>query len=173
MQVSLRKITEEDTDNIVKWRNSQDVRQWLYSQVELTNEMHLEWFKNMVCTGRCIQYIITLKEGNKCCDIGTTFIKRANTVCDIGEFGIFIGESWARGKHCALPATKEMLNIGFREHDLQSIFLTVFEDNVPAVHTYLKAGFIVTEKYPYDGDGTRTVLKMEIDKDKYKYKYAR
>lgn len=163
MQVSLRKISEKDTAKIVKWRNSEEVRHWLYSQVDLTPEMHNGWLKNVVQAGRCAQYIIVFRDGNNTYDIGTTFIKRHDSESEEGEFGIFIGESWAKGKHCSLPATKEMIRIGFDELRLNRIFLTVFKDNIPAVKTYIRAGFSVIDEYDYPEDNSRRVLKMQIN----------
>ena len=167
MQVSLRKISDSDTNNIVKWRNSEEVRHWLYSQVELTAEMHNHWLKNVVGSGRCEQYIIVLKDGKESSDIGTTFIKRSDKESEEGEFGIFIGESWAKGKHCSLPATQEMIRIGFESLMLKTIFLTVFRDNLPAVKTYRHAGFRVVDEYDYPEDTNRRVLKMQITKTEY------
>ncbi len=167
MQVRLRKIAMSDTANIVKWRNSDKVRHWLYSQDDLTEEMHLGWLKNVVGTGRCAQYIIDVEDEGHCFDIGTTFIKRTSSNSTEGEFGIFIGESMANGKHYSLPATNEMLRIGFEELMLQNIFLTVFEENIPAVKTYHRAGFVITAKYPYEEDNNRAVLRMEITNQQY------
>lgn len=162
MKVSLRKIAEADTSNIVRWRNSDDVRHWLYSQEEVTPEMHLGWLRNVVWVGRCAQYIIEVEENNEKYDIGTTFIKRETPDSEEGEFGIFIGEKQAKGKHCALPATKEMLRIGFEELKLKTIFLTVFTTNIPAVKTYLHAGFTIVEEYEYSRDRNRSIYKMII-----------
>lgn len=163
MDVYLRKITDADTANIVRWRNSDDVRRWLYSQDDVTPEMHRSWIKNVVEKGRCSQYIIVVEENGETVDIGTTFIKRPSPDSKEGEFGIFIGETIARGKHCALPATKEMLRIGFEELHLKTIFLTVFTDNTPAVKTYIKAGFQVVDEYEYSVDSSRHIYRMEIN----------
>lgn len=165
MNISLRKITESDTANIVRWRNSDDVKRWLYSQEDLTPEMHLGWLKNVVAKGLCAQYIIIAKDGVEEFDIGTTFIKRTAPDSINGEFGIFIGEKSARGKHCALPATIKMLSLGFKKLNLNTIFLTVFAENIPAVRTYLKAGFIIKEEHDYKGDRQRKILKMEISRE--------
>ena len=165
MEVSLRKISEADTANIIRWRNSDDVRCWLYSQDDLTPEKHLGWLRNVVDKGRCAQYIIEVREGEALFDIGTTFIKRSIPDSEDGEFGIFIGESRARGKHCALPATKEMVRIGFEELGLKKIYLTVFSANVPAVKTYLNVGFQITDEYHYEDDSQRMIYRMEISRD--------
>lgn len=165
MDVRLRKITERDTANIVRWRNSDDVRHWLFSQEDLTPEKHLWWLKNVVGKGYCAQYIIIASEGDNDYDIGTTFIKRSTPNSIEGEFGIFIGEAIARGRHCAFSTTMKMLSIGFDEMNLDAIFLTVFSENTPAVKTYLKVGFQIKAEYNYEVDKKRKIYKMEITKD--------
>lgn len=162
MTVSLRKITEADTANIVKWRNRADVKSWLFSQSLVTEESHMNWYRTRILPGFCSQYIIEWNDGMRLQDIDTTFIKRQELTSDVGEFGIFIGEPSAKGKHCSLPATKEMLRIGFNELNLQLIFLEVFSENIPAIKTYEHAGFKVISAYDYDK--IRKVLKMEINR---------
>ena len=164
MNVSLRKLAESDTANIVLWRNAEDVKRWLFSQDEVTEEMHLRWFHDKVEPGFCAQYIINLEEEERRIDIGTTFIKRKDLTSELGEFGIFIGEPSAKGKHCALPATKNMLRIGFNELKLDRIFLEVFSDNIPAIKTYLHAGFRKTGENEYIKDKEKIVYTMEINK---------
>lgn len=54
MNVEIRKIVLEDTKNIVKWRNSPDVKLYLYSQEELTEEQHIAYFNNYIVTGKVV-----------------------------------------------------------------------------------------------------------------------
>lgn len=90
--ISLRPISESDTENIVRWRNSDTVKKNLYTQTDLTQGQHRVWLRNKVATGLCYQYIIveTLDGDSK--DIGTVFIKNIDSHSRKGEFGIFIGE---------------------------------------------------------------------------------
>jgi RimJ/RimL family protein N-acetyltransferase len=74
-EVILRKIKASDTDNIVRWRNSDSVKRNLFTQSELTAEQHLGWLKSKVETGSCAQYIIVVSENSTNTDIGTVFIK--------------------------------------------------------------------------------------------------
>jgi RimJ/RimL family protein N-acetyltransferase len=71
--IQLRDIKTSDTQLMLKWRNSQDVRMNLFSQEELTKQQHLWWLENKVATGECVQYIIELVEPYL--PIGTVFIK--------------------------------------------------------------------------------------------------
>ena len=165
MNVHLRKIELSDTANIVKWRNSDDVRKNLFTQDDLTEEQHNNWFHSKVETGYCAQYIIQAVDNDVITDIGTTFIKGANSSDAVGEFGIFIGEPSFRGKHLASYATMEMIKIGFEELRLKNIFLTVFQDNVPARKTYEKLGFEPMSKTEVING--KDVLYMSLSRQKW------
>lgn len=140
-KVVLRLIEEADTDNIIKWRNSDAVKKNLYSQSLLTNEQHLTWLKTKVATGDCYQFIIEVHSLNVVRPIGTIFIKNIDRVNSKGEYGIFIGESDCRGKGYALPATKNILEFAFNTLKLNRVYLTVFSDNYAAIKVYEKASF--------------------------------
>jgi len=141
IKVELRKIIISDTANIIKWRNSEEVRRNLFSQIELTEEYHIKYLHDIVETGKCFQYIIVIKENGNSIDIGTVFIKNIDYKNCKGEFGIFIGESSARGKGYAKLATIEILRIAFTEIMLNRVYLTVIFDNIAAIKSYEKAGF--------------------------------
>ncbi|MGI5943105.1 MAG: GNAT family N-acetyltransferase [Pelotomaculaceae bacterium] len=141
-EVILRKIKASDTDNIVRWRNSDSVKRNLFTQSELTAEQHLGWLKSKVETGSCAQYIIVVSENSTNTDIGTVFIKNIDRQSNKGEFGIFIGEADARGKGYAKLATIEILKIAFEKMMLNRVFLTVMADNISGIKVYEKAGFL-------------------------------
>lgn len=141
--VKLRKLAESDTANIVRWRNSPSVKCNLYSQEDITEEQHLNYFHNVVETGKCAQYIIVVKDENGTRDIGTTFIKNIDRHSNKGEFGIFIGEECARGKGYAKYAISEIVRIAFEEIKLHRVYLSVMADNIPAIKAYEKAGFSI------------------------------
>lgn len=140
--ITLRKLTEDDTANIVRWRNSDSVRKNLFSQALLTEEQHMQYFMSIVQAGKCEQYIITVTENGEPNDIGTAFIKNIDRLNRKGEFGMFIGEKSAQGKGYALPVVKQMLEIAFSELKLHRVYLSVMADNIPAIKTYERAGFL-------------------------------
>ena len=57
-KVVLRPITDADTDNIVRWRNTPSVRDNFIFRQTFTPEMHRNWLKTKVATGEVVQYII-------------------------------------------------------------------------------------------------------------------
>ncbi len=170
-EVILRKIKASDTDNIVRWRNSDSVKKNLFTQSELTAEQHLAWLKSKVDTGSSAQYIIVISENNINTDIGTVFIKNIDRQSNKGEFGIFIGEASYRGKGYAQIASKKILEIGFLELNLNRIYLSVMSDNMAGIATYKKAGFevegILKEDYLQNNE-YRDIVVMGITRGKWK-----
>ena len=61
-KVCLRPIDWSDTDNIVKWRNSEWVQPYFIDHTPLTREIHENWLRTRVFTGRVAQFIIVEKE---------------------------------------------------------------------------------------------------------------
>ena len=62
--VYLRPITLEDTENIVKWRNTDRVRKNFIYQKPFTKEGHLAWMRDKVAAGEVIQFILCETEGD-------------------------------------------------------------------------------------------------------------
>lgn len=145
--VFLRPMTEEDTDLIVRWRNSDGVRKNFVYRELFTKQSHERWIETMVKTGRVVQMIICerldpdgrTQEGNP---VGSVFIRDIDHTHHKGEYGIFIGEENARGRGIGTVAAKLMIRYAFEELGLHKLFLRVFADNAAALCSYEKAGFL-------------------------------
>ena len=139
MIVELRKISLEDSENLVKWRNNPRVRVNLFSQDELTVDQHINYYHKYVETGLVCQFVI-VADGVDC---GTSFLKNIDNVSKKAEFGIFIGEDSFRGKGIGKIATRKTVEFGFETLKLDLIYLSVFENNYAALNSYKRAGFRV------------------------------
>ena len=62
--IYLRNMTKDDTDLIIKWRNSEEVRSRFIYQALFTRQSHEKWIETMVNTGKVVQMIICLKDGD-------------------------------------------------------------------------------------------------------------
>ncbi len=137
--IYLRPMTVEDTDLIVKWRNTDSVRKNFIYQELFTREGHLSWIQNMVEPGKVVQFII--------CDIaadtplGSVYIRDIDRTHNKAEYGIFLGEG-ARGRGVGSGAAKLMLQYCFEELGLHRVYLRAFAENMPAIRSYEKAGFV-------------------------------
>ena len=136
--IYLRKMEVTDTDDIVRWRNSDAVRTRFIYQGLFTRESHLNWIKTMVDTGKVVQMIIVEKETDR--PIGSAFIRDIDHTHHKGEYGLFIGEEVARGKGIGREVTHLMLEYGLGELGLHRIYSRVLEDNEISLRSALKGG---------------------------------
>ncbi|MBR6093664.1 MAG: GNAT family N-acetyltransferase [Lachnospiraceae bacterium] len=138
--VFLKPIDESDTDNIVRWRNSDAVRLHFIDQRLFTRESHTAWLENFVRAGKVEQFVICMNEGN--IPVGSVYIRDIDFDHRKAEYGIFIGEDAARGKGVGTEAAKLMILHAFRDLKLHRLFLRVYSDNEQAIRSYEKAGFV-------------------------------
>ncbi len=140
MNIYLRPMTKDDTDLIVAWRNKDEVRKHFIYQELFTRQSHEHWIETMVDTGKVVQMIICSQDTDQ--PFGSVYIRDIDMQHRKGEYGIFIGEDDARGKGIGTQAAKRMIEYAFETLKLHRLFLRVFADNLQAVRSYEKAGFV-------------------------------
>lgn len=139
--IYLRPITMKDTDLILKWRNDEDVKKYFIYQQDFTEEGHLRWMNTKVKNGSVIQFIIMEVGINN--PVGSVYLQDVDYEYKKAEYGIFIGENSARGKGYGTQAAKLMLEYAFRKAKLHRVYLRAFADNIRAITSYEKAGFVL------------------------------
>lgn len=166
--IYLRPMTESDTEDIVRWRNSDAVRTHFIYQELFTKQSHESWLHHVVETGKAAQMIIcdaTTDQG-----LGSVYIRDIDHQHHKGEYGIFIGEETARGRGIGTRTAKLMIRYGFEELNLHKIFLRVFADNLQAIGSYEKAGFIkeayLRDEVCIDGQYRDMILMAIFNKSK-------
>ncbi|RKM54264.1 N-acetyltransferase [Butyrivibrio sp. X503] len=142
-KVSIRKITPDDTELIVKWRNNERVRNnFVYKEI-FTKEIHENWFKTKIMTGEVEQFIICENDKDYR-PVGSVYFRDIDRKEGTAEYGIFIGEDDAVGKgygsEIALMALSYAKEIG-----LKRVYLKAFTYNEIAIRSYSKAGFVKTK----------------------------
>lgn len=138
--IYLRLMTYDDTEHIIRWRNSDEVRKNFIYQVLFTRESHENWIKTMVETGKVVQMMICeVKNGLA---VGSVYVRDIDTTHQKAEYGIFIGEDAARGRGYGTAAAKLMIRYCFEELGLHRLFLRVYANNIQAIRSYEKAGFV-------------------------------
>ncbi len=138
--VSLRPITDADTENIIRWRNSDHVRRNFIYQTLFTPESHREWLRDKVGTGLVRQFIIHVKDAG--IDVGSVYLRDIDLTHRRAEFGIFIGEERQMGRGIGSECIRLIVRYGFETLRLHKIFLRVLADNEIARRSYEKAGFM-------------------------------
>ncbi len=132
--VRLRPIKLSDTDDIVRWRNSDDVRLNMLDQHIITAEQHRNYHQRFIEKGIIIQYIIVVNSK----PIGTVFYKIQNS--KQVELGVFLGEEGYRGKGYGRYALTTILSEIKRRGFVKSI-IKVRKSNFNALRLYESIGF--------------------------------
>lgn len=138
-KVSLRPITEEDTDLIVRWRNDPAVQRFFIFREPFTRELHLNWMRTRVAAGQVIQYIIMTADEHIA--VGSVYYRDIDPSAESAEYGIFIGEEAARGMGLGTETATLFTRFGFDVLGLRRIVLKVLGGNDIARRSYEKAGF--------------------------------
>lgn len=138
--IYLRLMKSEDTDDIVRWRNSDAVRRNFIYREPFTPQGHESWIQNMVNTGKAVQFMICSLSDHRA--LGSVYIRDIDRQHRKAEYGIFIGEPTARGRGVGTAAARLMLEYCFIEEGLHKVFLRVFARNIQAIRSYEKAGFV-------------------------------
>lgn len=161
--IYLRPMTGEDTDRIVAWRNSDTIRKNFIYQALFTRKSHENWIHTMVESGKVVQMMICEEKTGEA--VGSVYIRDIDRQHQKAEYGIFIGKESLRGRGIGTAAAKLMIRYSFEELKLHRLFLRVYADNVQAIRSYEKAGFI-KEAYlkedVYVNDVFRDIVLMAV-----------
>ena len=147
-KIYLREIEISDSDNIIRWRNQEDVKKYFISQETFTREGHLEWIHNFVAAGKAVQFIIIDKKTDK--PLGSVYLRDLDYKNSKCEFGIFIGEKDYLGYGIGTEAAVLIMKYAFEELKMNKVFLRVLADNLRAIQSYLKAGFQLEGTFKQD-----------------------
>ena len=138
-RVYLRPVTVEDTADIIRWRNSEDVRRYFIYQKPFTAEGHKMWLEKEIFAGKGFQFIVCKTKDDK--PIGCAYLRNYDSHSRKAEYGFFLGEVEERGKGIG----KEMLNLtmkfAFEELGLHKLYARAFANNMPSVKSFLSCGF--------------------------------
>ncbi len=137
--IYIRPMTYEDTDTVVRWRNTEAVKKNFIYRGTFTREVHENWIRTKIETGQVVQFIVCAADTDM--PLGSVYIRDIDREHSKAEFGIFLGEDCARGKGYGLSSAKLMLRYCFEKEKLHRVFLRVLAENMPAIVTYERAGF--------------------------------
>lgn len=152
----LRPMSINDTDLVIRWRNSPHIYERSYSLSfgGLTAEEHILWFKST--RDKRIDYIIVVKNG--LIPIGSMSFKHHHDNC--GEMGKYIGELWAIGKGYGYEAANEWVQFGFNVLKYDKIIAKTHKNNIPNIKLNKKLGFTIIDMI---GEWIYMGIKIEED----------
>ena len=85
--IFLRLMTPQDTDLIIAWRNSDQVRKNFIYQEPFTRAGHENWIRTMIDTGKALQFVICdTKEGKPLGSVYIRDIDRKHNKAEVRDF---------------------------------------------------------------------------------------
>ncbi|MBQ2659218.1 MAG: GNAT family N-acetyltransferase [Erysipelotrichaceae bacterium] len=137
--IEIRKIGQDDTQNIIKWRNSPHVMSVFIDRRPLTEEIHNNWLENYVNKGKVVQFVVRECDDEK--DIGSVYFRNVDHENSKAELGIFIGEADYIGKGYGTEIIKKAVRYGFEKMGLNRVYARVLDYNRVSYNMFLKLGF--------------------------------
>jgi len=146
----LRPIVEGDLEVLRKFRN--ETKSLYLRKIDyITSGAQKAWFKKEQESKNSYAFAIVETETLKR-TVGSCALYNIND--DKAEFGrMLIGDKEAHGRGIGFLATLLCLHIGFEKLMLKTITANVHEENIAAVKSYLKAGFVIYGKKLYERGG--------------------
>jgi len=151
--VILRELESNDIPQLNIWRNDKELIDTLGNNFRyISSDVDQEWYKQyMQNRDKQIRLAIVLAETNQY--VGNVNLTDIHSINASAEFSIWIGAKNLRSKGIGTFATKKILEHGFNNLNLNRIYLTVLNENKPAINLYLKTGFNI------DGTHRQAIFK--------------
>jgi len=136
----LRPITEEDTDMVLGWRNSEYVVSNFFYRIPITREQHLDYFHNKCEKGLVFQFVVYVKESMQ--PIGCVYLQHYNEKDDSLESGVFFDVNAPKGCGYATEAVKMLNDYAFECLKISKTIARVISTNQASLSLHLRAGFV-------------------------------
>ena len=148
-RIYLKPITADDTEMVLKWRNSDRTVRNFYYRKPVTPEDHEKWLSEKVDTGEVWQYVVCLKDGDT--PVGSVYLQHLDAATMTGESGVFFSEDAPAGKGIATEAVKLLGDkVGFEKLGLLRITAKVIASNEASIKLHENAGYHVRSEVKGD-----------------------
>ncbi len=138
-RIYIRRITREDTDLIIDWRNREEVRKNFFFRDEFTRRIHEKWLKEQVDTGLVEQFIVCLKDNDR--PVGSSYLRDIDRDAHTAEYGIFLGEDDARGKGLGYEVLCATMEYALDSLGLKKVIARTISTNIASIRVFEKYGF--------------------------------
>jgi len=145
-------LSNDSLKEILSWRNSEEVRKWMYNDKIIFLEEHLGFVNSLKSDNKNL-YLLIQNEENE--GIGVIYFNRINHYHKNAFLGIY-SNPFIKKNGMGKLLSKSFLNIGFAKLDLHTLKLEVLANNEKAIRFYKKNGFSI--------EGT---LKEFVHRDNY------
>lgn len=142
MSVTLRKIREEDLENIMRWRMAPDITKYMNTDPKLTPEGQKEWFAKVQADSN-VRYWMILVDGMPAGVINLTGLN--NPDGDLG-WAYYMGEKRLRSIQTALALEMSMYDYVFDMLGKHAVYGDVFSLNKGVIQLHRLCGCEIVEE---------------------------
>jgi UDP-4-amino-4,6-dideoxy-N-acetyl-beta-L-altrosamine N-acetyltransferase len=135
MRVELRDVQVQDCDRLLAWRNSPDVRRYMYTDHEISRDEHERWFYALA--GRRYYWIIEA-DG---VPVGLVNLADVDFRQKRAAWAFYIGDLSKRGAGIGSAVEREIISTAFDEMRLEKLTCEVLATNEAVCRLHEKHGF--------------------------------
>ncbi|WP_077624241.1 UDP-4-amino-4,6-dideoxy-N-acetyl-beta-L-altrosamine N-acetyltransferase [Sediminibacillus massiliensis] len=161
----LKPITFEDLKTVLNWRNSERIKQWMYTDHYITWEEHCKWFEKVTDDDCSLVFVFSLNIQR----LGVVSFRNIDKEKGTCEWGFYIGEKSAPKGAGTIMAMLALDKI-FDETGIEKVCAEVIETNKASYRYHVKLGFETTGRVTgrVHKDGKKIdVIQMELSADKW------
>lgn len=135
--IIIRPLLQKDSEKLFMWINDRDLVLFNAPYKPIMEANHKAWFENLPHINNIKVFAICHKDVL----IGTCQLHSIDFVSRSAELQIRIGDNSHQNKGYGKLALKQLISFGFKDLNLNRIFLHVFTDNLRAIKVYQALGF--------------------------------
>ncbi|WP_271808466.1 UDP-4-amino-4,6-dideoxy-N-acetyl-beta-L-altrosamine N-acetyltransferase [Clostridium beijerinckii] len=136
MSLVLRKIKENDLENIMKWRMMPQVTKYMYTDPVLNLDKQKAWFSEIQKSYKELYWIIEIDNT----EIGVLSINNIDNYNKRCTWAYYIGDTSFRGRGIATTLECNIYNYVFDVLNLNKLCCEVFEFNDKVINIHKKFG---------------------------------
>lgn len=135
--ITLVPLCLEHLEMVRKWRNSQEVSAYMYTERHITEEDQIKWFNKVSLDTSCKYWIICYEERM----VGLVSITEISDVFDSCFWAFYLGDTSIRGAGIGAKVEYNILKIVFEDLKLNKLRCEVFTFNNKVITMHEKFGF--------------------------------
>jgi len=135
--VPILQTNEKIIEQVRKWRNSPEIRKYMYNDHYIIKKEHQVWFKSLRERNDAKVWVIYLDA----IPVGVADLININYKNKITDWGFYIGDKNFRGRGLGKLILYNLMNYVFEEMNLHRMYTMVLENNAVAINLYKKMGF--------------------------------
>lgn len=159
-RVVLMPLSSADAEKMRVLRNKYSRN--FFNAAPIAQDAQQVWYQKYLNTPNDYMFSVYLKAEERW--IGAVSIYDVNTVKKTAEFGrILIDRDATEERRLGLDTTLAACRFAFNQLGVEDIRLEVYANNIPAVRTYIKAGFLENSRLV--DEENREIIYMSIHKN--------